>query len=99
MEMNPQIMAAIRNALLVGGGFIVSRGVVDSSTMTQIVGGVMAVVPYAWSLWGHRPAGIIAAAASLPEVHKIVTTPEIAHSPKFAENSSVITVQEDMIRK
>ncbi len=88
---SPQITATIRSVLLGAGGFVVGKGMLDEQTMTSIVGVVMFAVPYAWSLWGHRQEGIIASAAALPTVHKIVTTPEIARSPKFAENPTVVS--------
>ncbi len=88
---NPQIMATIRSVLLGAGGLVVGKGWVDSSTMTSIIGVVMFAVPYAWSLWGHRQAGIIEAAAALPGVHKIVTTSAIANSSTFATNSTVVS--------
>ena|ERR1700730_463478 len=89
--MNEQVLAGIRSGLLIVGGMVVSKGVVDQSTMTSIIGGVMSFVPTVWSLWGHRQAGIIASAAALPDVHKIVTTHAIADSPQFAANPAVVS--------
>jgi hypothetical protein len=88
--MNPQISATVRSILLALGGAAVSRGIVDESTMTSVVGGAIAAASFGWSLWGHSKTSIIAAAASLPEVQKVVTTSEIADSPKFAANDRVV---------
>jgi hypothetical protein len=85
-----QVLSLIRSALLIAGGVATSKGVIDSSTMTTIVGGIMSVVPTIWSLFTHSKTSIIAAAAALPEVTKVVTTPEIAHSPRFAEDPTVV---------
>lgn len=87
---HPQILATIRSVLLALGGAAAAKGLIDESTMTSVVGAVTFIVPYAWSLWGHRTAGAIAAAAALPDVHQIVTTREIADSPAFALNSTVV---------
>jgi hypothetical protein len=89
-KMNPQISATVRSILLALGGAAVSKGMVDESTMTSLVGGAIAAASFGWSLWGHSKTSIIAAAASLPEVQKVVTTPEIADSPKFAANNRVV---------
>ena len=89
--MNPQVLATFRSIMLALGGAAVSKGVVDESTMTSLVGGVIAAASFGWSLWGHSTNSIIAAAASLPEVQKVVTTSAIADSPKFAGNNRVVT--------
>jgi hypothetical protein len=89
-SINPQITAMIRNVLIFGGGVVVSKGWVDNTTMIAIVGGVMSLGGAAWSAWGHSKSSIIAAAASLPEVQKVVTTSAIADSPKFAANNRVV---------
>jgi len=88
--MNPQVLATIRSVLLAFGGAAVSKGVIDESTMTSLVGGVTAAASFGWSLWTHNTTNTIAAAASLPEVQKVVTTPAIADSPKFAANNRVV---------
>jgi hypothetical protein len=88
--MNPQVLATIRSILLAFGGAAVSKGVIDESTMTSLVGGATAAASFGWSLWTHSTTNTIAAAASLPEVQKIVTTPAIANSPKFAANDTVV---------
>jgi hypothetical protein len=75
-----QITAAIRNALIFGGGYFVSKGWVDNTTLLSIVGGVMSAGGAAWSAWGHTKTSVIASAAALPDVQKIVTTPAIADS-------------------
>jgi len=88
--METQILAMIRNGLIFGGGYFVSKGWVDNTTLVAIVGGVMSLGGAAWSAWGHRTNGIIAEAASLPDVQKVVTTAAIADSPTFAANNRVV---------
>lgn len=90
LALTPQILALIRSALLVAGGAATAKGVIDGSTATTIVSGIMTVVPTIWSLFSHSKTSIIAAASALPEVKKIVTTPAIAHSAKFAMNPAVV---------
>lgn len=91
IKMNPQISATLRSILLALGGAAVSKGMIDQNTLVSLVGGAVSALSYGWSLWGHSTTGIIAAAASLPEVQKIVTTPAIADSPKFATNNTVVS--------
>ena len=44
-----------------------------------------------WSAFGHTTKATIAAAASLPEVHAVLTSMAIATSPAFKDNDKVIT--------
>jgi hypothetical protein len=88
--MDSQISAAIRNLLIFAGGTLVSTGYVDNATLVSVVGGIVSLGGAAWSAWGHKTTNVIAAAASLPEVQKIVTTAAIADSAKFATNNRVV---------
>jgi hypothetical protein len=88
--MDSQISAAIRNLLIFAGGTLVSTGYVDNATLVSVVGGIVSLGGAAWSAWGHKTTNVIAAASSLPEVQKIVTTAAIADSPKFATNNRVV---------
>jgi hypothetical protein len=88
--MDSQVSAAIRNLLIFAGGTLVSTGYVDNATLVSVVGGIVSLGGAAWSAWGHKTTNVIAAAASLPEVQKIVTTAAIADSAKFATNNRVV---------
>jgi hypothetical protein len=88
--MDSQVSAAIRNLLIFAGGTLVSTGYVDNATLVSVVGGIVSLGGAAWSAWGHKTTNVIAAAASLPEVQKVVTTAAIADSPKFAANNRVV---------
>lgn len=96
--MNEQTLSLIRSILKIAGGVAVTKGwiasgtagyLTDSSTLTMIAGVMAAIVPTIWSAMTHTTTGTIARAAALPEVSKIVTTPEIANSNKFALNRFV----------
>jgi GH24 family phage-related lysozyme (muramidase) len=91
MKMNPQVSATLRSILLALGGAAVSKGIIDQSTLAGIVGVAISAISYGWSLWGHTNTQIIAAAASLPEVQKIIAPSAIADSPKFAANPKVVS--------
>lgn len=43
-NMQPKIQGLIRHAITIAAGYLVSQGVVDESTMQQIIGGIMALV-------------------------------------------------------
>jgi hypothetical protein len=88
--MEPQISAAIRNIMIFAGGTLVTKGYVDNATLISVVGGIVSLGGAVWSAWGHKTTSVIAAAASLPEVQKVVTTPAIADSPKFSANNRVV---------
>lgn len=52
--MNPELAGLIRHALTMVGAVLVTRGYTDATAMDAIVGGVLAVVGVAWSMWAKR---------------------------------------------
>jgi len=45
-----QIMGIIRHALTFVGGIVVMKGIVDETTITEIVGGAMTLTGAIWSI-------------------------------------------------
>jgi hypothetical protein len=45
-----QVLGIIRHALTFVGGFLVMKGLVDETMVTEIVGGVVALVGSIWSI-------------------------------------------------
>ena len=45
-----QIMGIIRHALTFVGGIVVMKGLVDESTVTEIIGGAMTLTGALWSI-------------------------------------------------
>lgn len=45
-----QSMGMIRHVLTLAGGWWIAKGVVDENTMTQVVGAIMTLLGFAWSL-------------------------------------------------
>lgn len=45
-----QIMGIIRHGLTFIGGIVVMKGIVDESTMTEVIGGAMTLVGAIWSI-------------------------------------------------
>jgi hypothetical protein len=64
--------------MLVGGGSFVSRGWFDAATLDQIVGALLILGGAGWALYERRGAGLVASAAALPEVRRILTEPAVA---------------------
>ncbi|GJD64579.1 Pam3-gp28 family putative phage holin [Methylobacterium frigidaeris] len=82
-----QVASAFRALLIFVGGILVAKGwltaeqisnLTDASTLTAVVGAVMAIASFAYGLWARRPAGLMDAAASLPQVSRITVTPSAA---------------------
>jgi hypothetical protein len=69
----------------------VNKGLIDQSTLVSLVGMVVSAISYGWSIWAHSKTNIIATAAALPEVQKIIAPPSISDSAKFAENPKVVS--------
>lgn len=89
--MDAQVSAAIRNLLIFFGGVIATKFGIDGSYVPTIVGVVMSVIGGVWSALGHTTQAKIAAVAAMPEVKAVLTIPEIAHGPRFKEDSKVVT--------
>jgi hypothetical protein len=90
-QINAQILATLRSTLLFLGGVAVNKGLIDQSTLVSLVGMAVSAISYGWSVWGHSKTNIIAAAAALPEVQKIIAPPSISDSAKFAANPKVVS--------
>ena len=72
-----QFWSLVRTLLQSAGAAIVARGWLDGGSAEIIVGLAMNVLTTVYSLYIRRKAGLVATAAALPEVAKIVTTPEL----------------------
>jgi len=49
-----QIFGIIRHTLTFVGGFLVMKGLVDETMVTEIVGGVMTLAGTIWSIFGKK---------------------------------------------
>lgn len=87
--MNEQILSLLRTLVQSGASALAAKGLIDQQGETVLVAFVMWLIPTAWGLWVRRKAGLVATAAALPEVAKIVTTPEIA--AKVDDPATVVT--------
>ena len=72
-----QFWSLVRTLLQTAGAALVTRGYLDDGSMQMVVGALMTLITTGYSLWIRRKAGLAATAAALPEVAKIVTTPDI----------------------
>lgn len=77
MFTSEQFWSLVRTLLQMLGAGLVTRGYLDEASLQVLLGAVMAIVTTLYSLWIRRKAGLVATAAALPEVAKIVTTPDI----------------------
>lgn len=75
-----QLTTLLRTLLQFGGGIAVGRGWIDAETSTALTGALVTLIVTAWGLYVRRNAGLVAAAAALPQVAQIVTT-----SPRIAD--------------
>lgn len=83
-----QVTSIVRQIMLIIGGSLVTKGVIDSGTLQTIVGAVIALASSGWAIYTRRTNGLIASAAAQPEVGKIVTTPTVADA---VPNSKVVS--------
>jgi hypothetical protein len=45
------LLSAVRTLLGALGGFLVTKGIIDSSTMQDVVGAIMVIIPVVWGAW------------------------------------------------
>lgn len=78
MFTSEQLWSLVRTLLQSAGAAMVARGWIDGGSAEIIVGLAMNILTTLYSLYIRRKAGLVATAAALPEVSKIVTTPSLA---------------------
>lgn len=49
--MKDSILGLLRHLLTFGGGILVTKGIVDEGTATELVGGLITVIGGAWSIY------------------------------------------------
>ena len=94
-----QLTSAIRWGLTtisgVVSGYLVSRGYQSVTTGAALTTFAVGIAPglasFIWSMLAHSDKGTIAAAAALPVVATVVTTPAVADSPAFAADPKVVS--------
>lgn len=80
-----QVMSIVRQIMLVIGGSLVTKGVIDNGTLQTMVGAVIALTSSGWAIYTRRNTGLIASAAEVKSVQQITTTSPTAQaldSPK-----------------
>lgn len=51
-----QVGGIIRTILAAGGGYLVSKGYLDNTTMLSLVGAIVTIITGAWSVYAKRNA-------------------------------------------
>lgn len=46
-----QVIGAIRTLLVCAGGIVIDRGYAPAKEVTEVIGALMVILPYAWSAW------------------------------------------------
>jgi hypothetical protein len=85
-----QILSLVRDVLKYAGAYAVTKGWVSNEIAVWVAGGIAAFAGTAWSLWVKRPTGLVASAAALPEVRKVVANSSIADGTLEANPKVVV---------
>src|SRR5215470_14240916 len=80
-----QFLSIIRWILATIGPFLIAHGYTTDAVWQQVIGVIIGLAPLIWSMIVKTRSGIISTAAGLPEVQKIVATPEIANGTLRAD--------------
>jgi hypothetical protein len=68
-----QANSVARNLLQIAGTLLMAYGVTNEGAWESISGAVLMMVPIAWGLFKHSKGQVIASAAKLSDVDRIVT--------------------------
>lgn len=52
------VLSFVRQALLLGGGLLVSKGITDEATSTAIVGAIITLMSSGWSIFNAKKAAV-----------------------------------------
>lgn len=75
-----QVLSLVRTILQVGGGMLVTRGVMDDATMQAAIGAILTIGVTVWGVYARRNAGLVESAAAVSGVKKIVAEPDLANA-------------------
>jgi hypothetical protein len=75
-----QILSILRQMMLFGGGWFVSKGWFDTAGLNELVGSLSALIAAVWAIYTRRNTGLIASAADVPSVQRIETTSPTAQA-------------------
>lgn len=69
-----QIRGPLERVVLVGLGYLVSKGIISSAEVANYATLVLAILAAGYGWWQNRPKAIMQSAEALPDVKKIFTT-------------------------
>jgi len=75
---NEQIGALLRTIFQFLGGVAVGRGWIDADAATALVGAAVTIALTVWGIYARRDKALVQSAAAVPDVAKIVATPDLA---------------------
>lgn len=84
-----QISSILRHILTFGGGFVVAKGWVSETVMTQIVGAIITIGGGIWAMVNKTSTSIINSAAALPDVQSIKLEPSATAATMAATPNNV----------
>lgn len=91
MPNQAQVGSAVRWVLGLLTVWLAGKGWIGESFGSSILALSPSISMFIWSLWAKRPTGLVAAAAAIPEVTTIMTTPAIANSTSLNDDPKVLS--------
>jgi hypothetical protein len=71
-----QTLSLLRTLLQIGGTALVTRGILTGAEWEAILAAILIIVPTVWGIWVRRNAGLVEAAAAVPNVQQIIADPK-----------------------
>lgn len=69
-----QIRGPLERVIYIGLGWLVARGFITSAEVANYATLILAILAAFYGWWQNRPKAILASAAAIPEVRKVVVT-------------------------
>ena len=73
-----QLASVLRIVLQFAAGYFVSKGIVDESTATTVSAALISLAVAGWGIYLRRNTGLVASAASVPDVKVIEASKRLA---------------------
>jgi hypothetical protein len=70
-----QILSLVRAILVIVGTILTTKGIVGTADWTTYSGAIITIVPIVWSMFVHTDSAKLAAVEAMPDVAKIIVTP------------------------
>lgn len=71
--------------------WMVGKGWIPGGAAAEVTAAILAAAAAGYSIWQNSKSRAIATVANLPDVQKVITTPQLANTGALAANAKVVS--------